>query len=209
MPSSKPANSPSTHKVKPQPWKVLQTREIFVAEPWLKLSVDQVLLPDGKIVDDYYQIDLTEYVVIFARTEIGEAIMLRSYKHGVGDVCLVLPAGSMEKSEQPVESARRELLEETGYSADEWDSLGSFVVHGNYGCGRAHLFAARGARKIAEPDSGDLETMEVVLMQPEEVLDAVRQGEVAGLGSVAAVALALNPAYVTGEQCNGQGIEAD
>ena len=195
MPSSGADDSRSSGSVELKPWKVLETREIFSADPWFKLSVDQVLLPDGKVVDDYYQIAFTEYVVIFARTDNGEVITLRTYKHGVGGVCLVLPSGSIEKGEEPVESARRELLEETGYSADVWDSLGSFVVHGNYGCGRAHLFVARNARQIAEPDSGDLETMEVLLMQPAEILDAVRQGEVAGLGTVAAIGLALNPAF--------------
>lgn len=209
MPSSELDGLHSTGKVNLEPWKVLKTREIFAADPWLKLSVHQVLLPNGNVIDDYYQIDFPEYVVIFARTETGEAIVLRSYKHGVRDICLVLPAGSIEKGEQPVEAAQRELLEETGYSADDWHSLGSFIVHGNYGCGRAHLFSAQGARKIANPNSGDLETMEVILMQPEEVLEAVRQGEVAGLGTVAAIALAMNPAFGTRDESKVPTGEAD
>lgn len=196
MPSNGTDNAPSSgKKADLERWEILQKREIFAAEPWLKLSVHQVRLPNGQVIDDYYQIELTEYVVIFAQTETGDAIALRSYKHGVRDVCMVLPAGAMEAGEQPVDSAKRELLEETGYSADVWNPLGSFVVHGNYGCGKAHIFAAKQARKTAEPDSGDLETMEVVLMQPSDILQAVRKGEVAGLGTVAAIGLALNPEY--------------
>ena len=177
------------------PWEVLDSREIFVADPWIKLSVDQVLLPEGRIVDDYYQIKLTDYAVVFAQTAQGNVLALRLYKHGVGKVCLVLPAGSVEAEEQPLASAQRELLEETGYCSDDWESLGSYVVNGNYGCGQAHLFVARNAQQIAEPDSGDLETMEVILMRPAEILEAVRQGEVAGLGTVAAIALAMNPGF--------------
>lgn len=192
-----------------KPWKVLESQEIFAVDPWIKLSVDRVLLPDGKIINDYYQIKLPEYAVIFAETAQDSVVVLRLYKHGVGKVSLVLPAGSVEAGEQPLASAQRELLEETGYSAEDWGILGSFVVNGNYGCGRAHLFVARNARQIAEPDSGDLETMEVILMQPDEVLDAVRRGEVAGLGTVAAIALALNPAYGARNRNKVEAIEAD
>lgn len=192
-----------------QHWEILQEKELVSADPWLKLSVHQVRLPDGKIVDDYYQIELTEYVVVFAQTETGDAIVLRSYKHGVRDICLILPAGSIEKGEEPIESAKRELMEETGYVAQEWNSLGNFVVHGNYGCGTAHIFSATNAKQIAEPDSGDLETMEILLMSPTEVLEAIHKGEVAGLGTVAAIGLALNPAFKKTSVSSSMSGEAD
>lgn len=182
-----------------EPWKVLKSTEIFSAEPWIKLSVDQVLLPDGRVVDDYHQIKLQEHVVIFAETVGKEVVAIRLYKHGAGKVSLVLPAGGIEDGEEPLACAKRELLEETGYASKEWASLGSFVSHGNYGCGKGHLFRARDAQQIAEPNAGDLETIEVVLMRQGEMLEAVGRGEVAGLGTVAAIALATNPAFKAGE----------
>ena len=178
-----------------EPWKVLNSTELFKADPWIKLSVDQVLLPDGRIVDDYYQIKLQEHVVTFAETPEREVIAIRLYKHGAGKVSLVLPAGGIEDGEEPLKCAQRELLEETGYASNEWVSLGSFVAHGNYGCGKGHLFAARDAQQVAEPNDGDLETIEVVLMRHDEILEAIRRGEVVGLGTVAAIALAMNPAF--------------
>jgi len=69
-------------------------------------------------------------------------------------------------------------------------------VHGNYGCGRAHLFTARNAQRVAEPDSGDLEDTEIVLMKLEDIVEAVSNGEVALLSSIAAIALATNPSFV-------------
>ena len=88
-------------------------------------------------------------------------------------------------------AVQRELREETGCVAEEWRSLGRFTVNGNQGCGRAHLFAARGARLVAEPDSGDLEDMQIVLMNADQVLASVRDGRLPLLSSAAAVALAL------------------
>jgi ADP-ribose pyrophosphatase len=102
-----------------------------------------------------------------------------------------LPAGYVEQGEDPLAAARRELLEETGYVADEWVSLGSFTNNGNRGCGVGHLFRARQAQKVAEPDAGDLEEMEIGLMGLDEVIDAVRRGDVAVLSVAAAIGLAV------------------
>ena len=180
-----------------QPWEVLKNQELFVAEPWIKLSVQQVRLPDGRVVNDYYQIRLPEFTVIFAQTAGGGVIMERLYKHGVGEVSLVLPAGLIENGEDPLAAAQRELLEETGYTSDDWQPLGSFVEHGSYGCGKAHLFVARNAQQVADPDSGDLEDMEIILMKPEDVVNAICNGDVALLGTVAVIALATNPLLET------------
>lgn len=175
-----------------QHWKVLKNREVYVAEPWIRLSVQQVQLPDGRIVDEYHRVEFPEYAVVFAQTARGEVILEKQYKHGVGRCSLVLPSGLLEKGEDSLAAARRELLEETGYASDLWRPLGNFVVNGNYGCGRAHLFHARNASKVAEPNSGDLEVMEIITLKLQEVVEAVRNGEVALLGSVAAIALATN-----------------
>jgi ADP-ribose pyrophosphatase len=194
MPKPAEGSSGPVAKDSLKPWAVLKSTEIFSADPWIGLSVDKVLLPDGGIVEDYYQIKLQDYAVTFAETADQEVVAIRLYKHGAGRVSLVLPAGSLEDGEEPLTCAQRELLEETGYASDRWESLGSFVVNGNYGCGNAHLFAARDVRRVAEPDAGDLESIEVVLMRPDEILDAVRSGDVVGLGTVAAIAMALNSA---------------
>lgn len=176
-----------------KPWKTLKTKELFVASPWIKLSVHQVRLPNGRLVDDYYQIKLPDYVVVFAQTTGQKVVVERQYKHGVGRCTLVLPAGVIEEGEDPLLAAQRELLEEAGYTSADWHLLGSFVGHGSYGCGEAHLFVAHNAQKVAEPNSGDLEEIEILLMKLEDIVNAVRTGEVALLGSAAAIALATSP----------------
>jgi len=181
------------------PWEIVETKEIFVDEPWIKLSVQRVRLPNGRIIDNYYQIKTMDYAVIFAQTVDGEIILERHYRHGVGRVTHTLPAGSIERDEEPLAAAKRELLEETVYAGDDWQSLGSFIGSVNYGCSRAHIFMANRAQRIAEPDSGDLEEMELVYMKPEEVIDMVQRGEIAALSTVAVIAMALNPSFITKE----------
>lgn len=172
------------------PWVVLKREKVFAATPWIRIERQQVALPDGRTIDDYYRILLADYAIIFAQTGEGMVVVERHYKHGPGSVGYSLPAGTVEEDEDPLTAARRELLEETGYEAPDWRPLGRFAVNGNYGCGNAYLFYAGNACKVTEPDSGDLEETEILCMSRAELLDAVRCGQVPLLGTVATIALA-------------------
>lgn len=183
-----------------QPWKVLQSTEVFSADPWVKISVHQVQLPDGKVVPDYYQVGLPEFTVIYAETIGGKVIVERLYKHGIGKITLTLPAGSIAEGEDPLANAKRELMEETGYRAEDWRPLGSFVINGNYGCGKAHLFTADRAVQVAEPDSGDLEDMEILLLTPAELLAQLWDGGIDSLSTVAAIFLSTNSNKIQSER---------
>ena len=83
------------------------------------------------------------------------------------------------------------MLEGTGYQAESWQSLGSYVVNGNLGCGKGHFFMAAGAKPVQEPESGDLETMEIELLSREQIAEALRSGEVMLLNHAAVIALAM------------------
>jgi ADP-ribose pyrophosphatase len=176
------------------PWRILNDREVYSAPPWITVHRQQLLLPNGRTVEDYHQITMRDYAMIVAQTAEGKYIVERQYKHGIGKVSLLLPGGLINDGEDPQSAAQRELLEETGYHADDWRGLGVYVANSNYGCGHAHLFIVRNARKVAEPNSGDLEDMEIVLMDASGLIEAVRTGEIVAISAVAAVAWALNPA---------------
>jgi ADP-ribose pyrophosphatase len=90
------------------------------------------------------------------------------------------------------------LLEETGYTAEDWRSVGTFVTHANYGCSKAYVFTAQKAHAVAAPNSGDLEEMEILLLRPEELYKAIREGHVGSLSAAAAIALATHPELIRG-----------
>ncbi len=95
----------------------------------------------------------------------------------------------MHKNEDPLKAAQRELLEETGYDAPDWQSLGSFIPHSNYGCGKFYFYLAQNARPVRTPDSGDLEEMELSLLDMDEVLAALKKGDIVSMSGAALIGL--------------------
>jgi ADP-ribose pyrophosphatase len=175
-------------------WRTLHRETIFAAGPIKEVAVESVELPDGRTVPDYYVVRLPDFVLIYAEVGDGTVPMLRQYKHGLRRVCLSFPGGAIEDGESPVIAARRELLEETGYEAMEWHSLGAFVTNANQGCNVAHLFRATGCRAVKEPHSGDLEHASLELVAPARLLHAAGLHEIGLTSHVALLLMATHPA---------------
>ena len=173
-----------------KPWRTVDRRVLLDRKPWFKVGEETVELPDGTRIDDFGFIDMLEFAVIVPLTAAGETILIRSYKHGVRGVSLSLPGGGLHPGEEPLAGAKRELREETGYEAARWKPLWRFVVDPNYGAGAMYAFIAKGARKVCEPDSGDHEEQELLVMPFAEAIAKLRAGEVAQLSTAAALGLA-------------------
>jgi ADP-ribose pyrophosphatase len=173
------------------PWEVLERRELLARPPWLSVQQEQVRLPSGRVVDDFYRIVLPEFALVVPVTPEGRFVMVRGYKHGAGQVALSPPAGLIQPGEDPQAAAERELLEETGYAAGDWRRVGRFVADGNRQCGAMHLFLAGQARLAAEPREDDTEVLEVELLSRAQLLQAVAQGHVSTLAAAAGIGLAL------------------
>jgi ADP-ribose pyrophosphatase len=171
-------------------WHTRSTRTILDAAPWVRVDAQDVELPNGRIVRDFYRVGFKDYVLVYPRTIAGEILMLRQYKHGVEDICLSFPGGHIEPGEDPKYAAVRELLEETGFGVGGVDPLGSFVVDANQRCAVAHLFLAEGCQYERPPASGDLEDIEIVRIPEREILDSRIRNQIRVIGHVALAALA-------------------
>jgi len=174
-------------------WEVVDSEVLFSALPYLEVRAERLALPDGREVVDFYQIDVSPFVCIFAEDENGHILVIRQYKHGVRQVSLTFPGGNINGGEAPLDAAKRELREETGFEAETWLALGNYVINANQGCGRAHLFIARDCRQVCAPNSGDLEEMDVTTLKPGEILAAAGRGEFRLLNQIALFSLATHP----------------
>ncbi|MFQ3536444.1 MAG: NUDIX hydrolase [Aggregatilineales bacterium] len=172
-------------------WQLLDRRLVADRAPFAHVYDLDFRLPDGRVLTNWLQVDLPPFVVTFPVTAAGDVIFVRQYRQVVNDYLLELSAGHIEADEAPQAAAARELLEESGAIAAEWQFLGRYVMDANRGCGWAHIFLARGAQIVAPPDSGDVGEMSVHLLPLAQVRQRWQAGEFISAPTALAIGLAL------------------
>jgi ADP-ribose pyrophosphatase len=172
-------------------WKTRQRRLVFSQPPWLEVEYHEVELPDGHVIPDWTWIKTPDYINVVVQTEGDQFLCFRQLKYAVDGPMLALVGGYIEPGETPLEAAQRELREETGYIAKDWQSLGDYVVDPNRGTAIGHLFLACQAKQAAEIESDDLEAQEMLFLSREELKSALLRGEFKILAWAATVSFAL------------------
>lgn len=151
--------------------------ELVFQGNFLRVYRDRVRLPNGAE-------SLREYithpgaVTILALLDNGKLLLERQFRYPVGQVFLELPAGKVDSGETPIEAARRELLEETGCVAENWQRLGIMHPCIGYSDERIDIFLARQVRRVAAQKLDQNEFLEVVERSPKELATAIRNGDV-------------------------------
>ena len=180
-------------------WKTVQRRTILDHSKFLQVEEHVVALPDGRVIDDWPWVVTPDFINVVAVTENAGAepgrssrfLLFRQTKYSIDGISLAPVGGYLEPGEEPFAAAQRELLEETGYRASKWTSLGEFSVDGNRGAGNAHFFLAEQAIYAAPIDADDLEEQELLLLTRDEVEHALAAGEFKLLPWVAIMTMAL------------------
>ena len=172
-------------------WKILSREKILDLGKFLVVEKHTVELPDGRVIADWPWIVTPDYINVVTITEEGKFLCFRQTKYSVEGTSLAPVGGYLEPGEDPLETAKRELLEETGCVAPEWINLGRYAVDGNRGAGVAHFFLVRGARRVQDRDADDLEEQELLLLSRAEIKVAIARGEFKVLAWQAIMALGL------------------
>jgi 8-oxo-dGTP pyrophosphatase MutT (NUDIX family) len=171
-------------------WQVLKSTVLVDRRPWIYLSEQDVVLPNGTRIDGYITWEEREYALVVALTKDGVPLV-HQYKHGVKSVNLDLPGGYLNANETPLVAVQRELLEETGLAAGNWFHLGSLVLDNNRGHAQTHLFLARDARVIGPPCPDETEDLVISFYSLLQLREMVYKGQITSLPSVAALLLAM------------------
>lgn len=174
-----------------QPWKTVSREVIRQFGKFLTVEVHEIELPDGRRVGDWPWLVSPHFVLVLLRTTDGRFVIFRQTKYAVKGTSLAPVGGHIEDGEKPLAAAKREALEETGYTAARWVSLGSFVVNGNHGSGGAHLYLALDARRKTAPTGGDLEEQELLLLTCRQLEAALDNRKFKTVAWSALIALAL------------------
>ncbi|MBD5225176.1 MAG: NUDIX hydrolase [Bacteroidales bacterium] len=151
-----------------QKWTILDSRYI-IRRPWLTARCDTVQLPDGRINDEYYILEYPGWVNVIAITEDGRYLMVEQYRHGLKDYFTELVAGVIEAGEEPLDAARRELREETGYAGGEWELLSVLSQNPSTTNNLTYCFVAKGVRKVSGQSLDATEDIAVKILTENEL----------------------------------------
>ena len=160
-----------------RPWKVLSS-EYLDHRPWHTVRRERVELPTGAIVPDWYIFEFPDWVNVIAITTTGEFVMISQYRHALGQTHFELVAGCCEQGETPEQSARRELLEETGYGGGRWELLMTKSPNPSNHNNHAHAFLALDVEKIDVPHNEESEDIRIHLLSREEVMALLLDDEI-------------------------------
>lgn len=150
-------------------WKILSS-EYLVKYPFFTARKDKCETPAGKIIEQYYVVELPTTACALAFTEGGEAIMIKQYRHPVAKVILELPGGFIDENETPEVAMRRELMEETGYEFSYIEQVGMIAANPGVLNNYTALFLAKGGLKTGKQQLDHNEEIEVVTIPLKEVM---------------------------------------
>ncbi len=160
----------------PQFWKVLRS-EYTHRSPWFTVREEDVLLPNGSTIPSYHILEYPDWICVIAITKDGHFVMERQYRHAAGRVDYELCAGVMETTDaSPLDSAQRELLEETGYGGGTWEHFMTISANPGTHTNYTHCFIARELELLAPPQQEDTEDIAIHLLTRKELLAIMMDG---------------------------------
>jgi ADP-ribose pyrophosphatase len=175
-----------------QPWKIINSNFVLNNQ-WCQVRQDEVELPDGRVIDDFFVNVRPDIVLIVAVTQGRDIVFVRQYRHGVRAVLLELPGGCFSSQTETSQAAAcRELEEETGYVTEQMIHLATLYDNPVKDTNKIHLFLAKDAHASGMQQLDITEDVEIVLVPVEEVLAKIATGEICVCGTIAALFLGLN-----------------
>lgn len=158
-------------------WEVLGSEYLF-KRPWLTVRRDCVRIPSGEVNDEFYVLEYPNWVNVVAITTEGDFVMERQYRHGLGVTCYEICAGVIEEGETPLQAAKRELLEETGYGEGEWEEIMTLCGNSSTSNNYTHCFIAKGVKRITTQNLDRTEDIKVELLTREDVKSLLHNNEI-------------------------------
>jgi 8-oxo-dGTP pyrophosphatase MutT (NUDIX family) len=171
-------------------WKILESKYLY-KRSGMAVRVDQCETHNGDIFEPYV-VESGNWVNVIALTKKQEVILVRQYRHGVGEVLLEIPAGIMDdEDDNPEQAAKRELLEETGYTGERFIQVGKVypnpATHNNV----TYSFLALDVEKVGQQNLDVTEEIDVYLVPLDEFISLVKNGDLPQALHVSALFFAM------------------
>lgn len=134
--------------------------------------------PDKTKTGKFDVLECTQWVNIIAFDKHKNLILVKQYRHGIDEITIEGPAGVIDPGEDPFDTAKRELREETGYESLDWQPLGKVSANPAFQDNYCHIFLAKDCSKVSEQNLDPFEEIDVVKMSMGEVRMAIENDEI-------------------------------
>lgn len=173
-------------------WECLESKKVFRATDgktvFIDLYQDRVRTPKGKVLT-YTRYQASDVAIVVPFLGLGELLMIRQYRYPLDKVLLEFPAGHVDSGEDPLETAKRELEEETGYAAKKIEYVYSYHPSVSRTKQSVHVFRATGlARKTATRHDGG-EQISMTKVTTKKLRQLITNGRVENAGTLIAYLL--------------------
>lgn len=158
-------------------WKT-KKQEYLINNKWIKVRQDSVITSKGVEIPDFYVLEYPDCINVLAITREGKFIVERQYRHGIKETHYELCAGIVEKGEDPLEAAKRELLEETGYGGGKWELYMKSAFNPAMLSSINYTYIARDVEHISTQQLEKTEDIDVHLLTKEELLEKMNNGDI-------------------------------
>lgn len=149
-------------------WKILES-EYITTYPYFTSRKDRCETPEGKIVPSYYVIELPPSVCAVCLTRENEVLLVRQYRHPIGEVTMELPGGFVDEGETPEQAIARELQEEVAYQFDEIIPVGKIAANPGVLSNWTYFYLAKGGVAHGEQHFDEHEFLKVEKVSLNEV----------------------------------------
>ena len=168
-------------------WEEISTEHI-VQDQWIDFRKSAYRYPDGRVFEPFYSYSRRDYVVIVASDTEGNYICVRQFRQGIKEVTTEFPAGGVERddgreygttkaSEETLEAAKRELMEETGYASDEWEHLLTIPSNATIADNYATVYRAKNCRLEGKQNLDETEVLQIYKYTEDEIETMISEGE--------------------------------
>jgi ADP-ribose pyrophosphatase YjhB (NUDIX family) len=158
-------------------WKILSS-EYLTRHQYFTSRKDKCEMPDGKIVDEYFVVELPPTVCAVALSKEREVLMVRQYRHPIQETLLEIPGGFVDTNETPEQATKRELKEETGYEFSSIVNVGKIAANPGVLNNYTYLFLAIGGIKTSNQKLDKNEELEVEKISLEELKELFLENKI-------------------------------